>query len=151
MMRRALHHPPSARERWRIIRDRLLDAFTVIEKTAGSVGPKAPRNCMPAYEMDQADENVQQQGGVLELTYAERNRSFIGVSARDSSLAEQTLSWRSYVKSKSDLDCLNFWLWSKYAGDRVEEGHRRHLDSAVRRACKDISRGLIRDNKVLYD
>lgn len=140
-----------------IIRDRLQFAARLIERTAGSAGPRAFGNSWPPMMREFADLVAQEEAMKGERD-RERNRIVLQPTARQVSMAEEALTWRKYVTEAQALAALNIWLrckafrirsWQKEA---VRRGFSR--ETAKRRLARAfflIAVGLARDGLPIED
>lgn len=140
-----------------IIRDRLAAAARLIERTAGSAGPKEYGNAWPPMMREFADLRAQEEAPAGEKD-REQNRIHLQPTARQVSMAEEALTWRGYVTEAQALAALNIWLrcralrirsWQKEA---VRRGFSR--ETAKRRLARAfflIAVGLARDGKPIEE
>lgn len=72
------------------VKDRLVEAARLIERTGGRVAPREPGSTMPDYSYDWGDLIGQSQSATL---YKGGNRVTIGASSRAISRCEQAMRW----------------------------------------------------------
>lgn len=138
-----------------IIRDRLIEAAKLIERTTKRAGPKEYGSAWPPIIREFADLVAQEEGTEKDR---ETNRIYIQPTARQITLAEEALSWRRYVTEAQALAALNIWLRCKALRIRSwqKEAQRRGFsrETAKRRLARAyflIALGLSREGKSLED
>lgn len=110
--------PPGIGEEWDVdlVKDRLVDAIRLVQRTAGRVGPRGHGRTMPDYEYSSIDRWYQQTQEAWEREHGdrERNRPTIGASAEEIREADEALGWiPRFVSLEQVRRALNTWLLAK--------------------------------------
>lgn len=95
-----------------IIRERLLLAAKLTERSTGRAGPKAYGNSWPPMLREFVDLVAQESGQEGERD-RDVNRIMLQPTARQISQAEEALTWRRHVTEAQALAALNIWLRCK--------------------------------------
>lgn len=117
----------SSRELWtpKLVRDALVDAFRMLHRVGGPVGPAALKAYWPTYQMDQADFNEQSISGTLQQARPKAPyRTRISATRMEAVICGDgdLPPWMDLVREAPDLQrIMRIWIKAELRGDAIKE------------------------------